>query len=971
MSKILNLKNKIKRLAVCLLAFSGTLIASLATIQAQDISTKGIRTLADDTKEEVHYASNPSEQVITGGFFHFCALSKNDDLKCWGNNSYSQLGLGHTRAIYLSDDIKSSASIVNVGTDKSVRIVSAGAYHTCAILNSGQLKCWGFNGAKNGRNSPNQDRGTLGVGTTEAYIGDQAGDVAGSKSFVDLGKDPSTGKPYQAKAVALGIHHTCAIIETGQVKCWGHNYWGQLDDRFGRFTNLGDEAGEVANENSVVDLGTDEQGNPHKAIAISANGYHTCAILSDENVRCWGKGQNGQLGNFKWGRELVSYPRWLKNKYKKYPAYKNYFKPQAISFGQDVFGNRLKAKSLTTGYEHSCALLNDERIKCWGDNRFGQLGLGNMDKVGVAWHTYNKSTKKWSYHNEVSPSRSDIYVNLGTNPHTGAPLKARIIESGGWHTCAIVKFNNRIKCWGNNWYGETGTKNIGAKGQYENTMGDSLPYVDLGTDPLTQKPIKAKALALGLFHSCALTSTDQIKCWGADVSQAYSEVFSKRKNKGDFNPRDTGYNEETTGDNTPVISLGFDLEYDENAPLAFNQFAVGLMNPAETEITLKAFDADGDDVFFTITQQPQFGVLSGSMPNLKYAPQEGFKGKDSFKYTVTDGTITSSEKTVEIIISDALAPNDPGFDSLYSMIKISALPAWQIKKDCSGAKIAVLDTGIDYNHPDLSSNILVNSAETPNNGIDDDANGYVDDYYGYNFAERNGDPMDDEGHGTHVAGTIAAIGNNQLGITGICQTAQMIPVRFLNNKGEGTSSDAIDAIDYAVSRGVKVINASWGGGLLSQGMKDAIERAKTAGVIFVAASGHDGRDNDINPHFPSSYDNTNIVSVTATNHNDDIAYIGGKRANIGRKTVDIAAPGTGILSTVLEQDYKSFSGTSMATPLVAGAVALYASKHPTYTVDQILFDLKIWGVDYLPSTFQKMSSHGRLNLFRLMGRPDR
>ncbi len=289
----------------------------------------------------------------------------------------------------------------------------------------------------------------------------------------------------------------------------------------------------------------------------------------------------------------------------------------------------------------------------------------------------------------------------------------------------------------------------------------------------------------------------------------------------------------------------------------------------------------------------------------------------------------------------ALIPNDPSFPLQYGLhntgqtngimdADIDAPEAWNISKTSNNIVIAVIDTGIDYLHDDLSSNIWRNTGEIPGNGIDDDNNGFIDDVYGWDFVNNDNDPFDDQGHGTHVAGIIAAIGNNGKGITGINWQAKLMAVKFLNSLGSGTNSDAIEAIQYAVLMGANITSNSWGSYGYSQALYNAISAADSADVLFVAAAGNDDVSNDMIPFYPASYNLSNIISVAATNHSDEKAWF----SNHG-SIVDIAAPGVDVLSTVPRglcdgcnpSGYGYKSGTSMATPHVSGVLGLLLSQY--------------------------------------------
>lgn len=218
--------------------------------------------------------------------------------------------------------------------------------------------------------------------------------------------------------------------------------------------------------------------------------------------------------------------------------------------------------------------------------------------------------------------------------------------------------------------------------------------------------------------------------------------------------------------------------------------------------------------------------------------------------------------------------------------------AWDVETGTSNSiLVAVIDTGVDYRHPDLAANIWNNTAETPNNGIDDDGNGYVDDWYGWDFVDNDKDPMDSDQHGTHVSGTIAAVGDNNLGVTGVSWSAKIMCLRALNGLGVGTSANTVSAIEYANANGARVINMSLGSSSFTQSEKDAIDASS---AVVVCAAGNSANDNDSTPEYPASYDSKNIVSVAATDQNDGLAWF----SNYGLTTVDVGAPGTNIASTI-------------------------------------------------------------------------
>ncbi len=322
-------------------------------------------------------------------------------------------------------------------------------------------------------------------------------------------------------------------------------------------------------------------------------------------------------------------------------------------------------------------------------------------------------------------------------------------------------------------------------------------------------------------------------------------------------------------------------------------------------------------------------------------------------------------------------PNDPMFDQLYGLhntgqtggtpgADIDAVRAWDVFTGSSDVIVVIIDTGSDYTHPDLAANMWVNPGEIPDNGIDDDGNGFVDDVRGWDFYNNDNDPMDDNGHGTHVAGTIGAVGNNGVGVVGVNWTVKMMPVKFLSAAGSGYTSGAIQSIQYALTiPGIKVMSNSWGGGGYSEALRDAIQQAYDAGVLFVCAAGNSSANTDVSPHYPSCYDVPNVVSVAATDHNDELASF----SNWGPTTVDLGAPGVSIVSTFPGASYGSLSGTSMATPHVSGVAALIWGRFPGMTVDQVKA-LILNSVDPVPDLVGMCVTEGRLNAFNCIAEPD-
>jgi subtilisin family serine protease len=278
-------------------------------------------------------------------------------------------------------------------------------------------------------------------------------------------------------------------------------------------------------------------------------------------------------------------------------------------------------------------------------------------------------------------------------------------------------------------------------------------------------------------------------------------------------------------------------------------------------------------------------------------------------------------------------PPQPAEQFDYSRALLDVSTAWKLTEGSSEIIVAVIDSGVDYFHPDLQANIAVNTAEKNGSpGVDDDRNGYIDDVYGWDFYNDRPNGYDDNGHGTHCAGIIAAP-KNSIGVRGIAPRVKILPVKFLGEKGSGDTADAIRAVNYAVSRGARILSNSWGGGGASRLLDDAIQRAVNRGVIFVAAAGNNALDNDAEPNYPANY--PNVLSVGSSDSADRKSSF----SNFGATTVHVFAPGSAILSTYPNGQYRTLSGTSMATPQVSGALALAVSLRPNLDRKDLIDDL--------------------------------
>lgn len=324
---------------------------------------------------------------------------------------------------------------------------------------------------------------------------------------------------------------------------------------------------------------------------------------------------------------------------------------------------------------------------------------------------------------------------------------------------------------------------------------------------------------------------------------------------------------------------------------------------------------------------------------------------------------------------NTVMPDDPRFDERYGLhntgqtggtadADIDAPEAWETSTGSHSVVVGVIDGGFSYNHEDLAANAWINPGEIAGNGIDDDGNGYIDDIHGINAKANDGDPHEGNGHGSHCAGTIGAVGNNGKGVVGVNWSVSIMGLRFLSNTGSGTTANAIECINYAVDMktnygiNIRVLSNSWGGAPYEQILYDAIYSAYEADILFVVAAGNNGRNTDSNPFYPACYDIPNVMSVANTNDDDNL----NSGSNYGLTTVDLAAPGTNILSCNKNVTaYSKRTGTSMSAPFVAGAAALLLSVNNTLTTQQMK-DYLMNYVDLIPAMAGKCVSGGRLNI---------
>ena len=305
-------------------------------------------------------------------------------------------------------------------------------------------------------------------------------------------------------------------------------------------------------------------------------------------------------------------------------------------------------------------------------------------------------------------------------------------------------------------------------------------------------------------------------------------------------------------------------------------------------------------------------------------PEPGVSVRDAIERLERSDDVLYAEPN--LTRSAAATPNDPYFGSQWGLSKIGMPAAWSRTTGSSALTVGVIDSGVDNGHSDLSPNAARNPGESGRgreaNGRDDDANGLTDDWRGWDFVQGDNNPADGNGHGTHVAGTLGARGNNSRGVAGAAWSVKIMSLRVLNEHNQGRLSDVVAAYGYAAAKGLPIVNASLSGPTFSQAEHDAIRAASR--TLFVVGAGNDGRDNDAAGSYPCNHPLPNVICVTASDRNDGLPGF----ASHGRRSVDLAAPGVDIMSTLAGGRWGSMSGTSSATPHVAGTAALIRSRWP-------------------------------------------
>ncbi len=423
---------------------------------------------------------------------------------------------------------------------------------------------------------------------------------------------------------------------------------------------------------------------------------------------------------------------------------------------------------------------------------------------------------------------------------------------------------------------------------------------------------------------------------------------------------------------------GYSLPTIQNDKIYSNENYANAFVPGNIIVALK----NGQSSFFDTQVLAAINTVKTEELALAINPKTGLaahQGRKLFLITIESQEANDVIAAIQTLILDqnvayaepnyliqlGAIPDDASFSQLYGMhnigqsggtldADIDAVEAWDIHTGNKSVTIGVIDTGIDYLHPDLVDNIWVNAAEASGTaGVDDDGNGFIDDIHGWDFAYGDANPMDGHYHGTHCAGTIAGRGNNGIGVAGVMWDAQLMAIKFLDDGGSGSTANAISSVNYANAMGVHITSNSWGGGGFSQALMDEI----ALGGLFVAAAGNSNSNNDSSPHYPSSYDLPNVLAVAATDRNDAKASF----SSYGLTSVDLGAPGVDTYSCSPGNSYRLLSGTSMATPHVSGAAGLIWSLNPSLTFQEVK-NILMNTVDQVPSMNGITVTGGRLNV---------
>ena len=446
------------------------------------------------------------EDVVLGEN-HTCVLLSDKSVKCWGNNHFGQLGRGDRRTIgFARDHMGENLLPVSLGSGVYVEQLVAGAYHNCALLSDNNIKCWGRN-----------DFGQLGQGHYRKAKKNAGVSTVGSRKdeMGDRLQPTEIGWKGNIVSITSGAYHTCALSYEGQIKCWGHNQFGQLGVGHNQHVGMNNE--------EMVNIMAVDIGDEYKAISVSAGRFYTCAILENKSVKCWGKNNHGQLGQ----------------------GHKETLGDEPHEMGENLksvnLGPEAKVIQVSSGgYQHTCALLANYSVKCWGDNTHGQLGQGHKRDLG-------------DNPNEMGANLPDVAFGEGSFV---------VGISAGYHlSCANFDSGN-IKCWGDNYWGQLGLGHYETVGGLSGQMGDYLPYVNVDNE----RGVMKTAIG-GYRHIRVLLDDGNIKCWGdnwaGQLGLGHREAIGFKDDQMGSNLKDVNVagivdkiSNDSKYDNKGVIALG-------------------------------------------------------------------------------------------------------------------------------------------------------------------------------------------------------------------------------------------------------------------------------------------------------------------------------------------------------------------------------------------------------------------------------
>jgi len=619
--------------------------------------------------------------------------------------------------------------------------------------------------------------------------------------------------------------------------------------------------------------------------------------------------------------------------------------------GGSCSGTKMPASRISTTPNYPLTSISVSDIRTYEENQ--EQAIANIKyqlntNKAVWWAFWLPDSSSWSTFCNYWAYQADTAL-WNPDPYNGLPYTA----TGGGHAVLIVGYDDTSsdpnqRYWKvlNSW----GTTSQRTTGMFRLKM--NMNYAGVDSNGYLNHEFKVFNTAFGgatQTGSISVTSTPtNARIWldGTDSGKnAPDSLSSVSAGTHTVSLKLSGYNDYLTS----VTVTGGQTSTVTGTLAAIQTGNIFIQsNPTEATVFLNNQGQGGSVTPATLASIP---AGSHSMRLTK-------SGYQDWMQTVTVATGQTSQISASMIATNPkflVIPNDPFFSYLYGLhntgqtegtedADIDAPEAWVTTTGSSSVVVAVIDTGVDYSHPDLAANIWTDP---------------VTGYHGYDYANNDNDPMDDHGHGTHCAGTIGAVGNNGVGVAGVNWNVKIMALKFLDSSGSGYISNAISAIQYANSHGAQVISDSWGGAGNSQALKDAIDASS---AVVVCAAGNNGVNTDTSPQYPSAYPSNNIIAVAATDDNDNLASF----SNYGATSVDVAAPGVSIYSTYPGNLYTTMSGTSMATPHVAGVAALVKAAAPSYTAAQIKTTI-MNGVDMKPGLSGRCVTGGRLNAKNSIG----